>query len=94
MQSSGEISWKHYLPLSDKDPQLYGNYYPYKNNLNGEELYPSGWQSPITYKLSDDKKTITMVFPVQTSTSKKSKKNAFENPVTVVFEKISDSQSQ
>ena len=92
---SGEIRWNHYLPTSDHDPERpAGGYNFLVNEAPGKQRYPSGWQPPISYVLSDDKRTMTMVFPQQSPANRKDGiKYGSEHPVTLVFEKVSDSQS-
>jgi hypothetical protein len=92
---SGEIRWNHYLPTSDHDPERpAGGYNFLVDEAPGKQRYPSGWQPPISYVLSDDKRTMTMVFPLQGPANRKeSIKYGLEHPVTLVFEKVSDSQS-
>ena len=87
IRSSG-TSWQEYLPTAEKDPEEPGTHLFLVDEIRGRPYYPSGWQSPISYSLSDDKKTMTMVFPQQSS--KRNNKYAAQHPVTLVFEKISD----
>jgi hypothetical protein len=94
--SSGEIKWEHYLPNSSTDPEWErrGALVFTVDEIPGKQRYPSGWQLPISYILSDDKRTMTMVFPLQGRANRKeSIKYGLEHPVTLVFEKVSDSQS-
>jgi hypothetical protein len=74
--------------LLDSGEIRWERYYP-----PGEQ--PSGWQPPISYVLSADKRTMTMVVPKQSPPGQRDgAKYALQHPVTLVFEKISDSQSQ
>jgi hypothetical protein len=84
------ISWETYLRTSDHDSESPGVHAFIVDDAPGKPYYPSGWQPPISYVLSDDKKTMTMVFPQQSS--KRNNKYALQHPVTLVFEKLSDSQ--
>ena len=92
---SGQISWNHYLPSSNHDPERpAGGYNFIVDDVPGKQRCPSGWQPPISYVLSDDKRTMTMVFPQQSPVNRKgSIKFASEHPVTLVFERVSDSQT-
>ena len=95
--NSGEIKWEHYLPNSSTDPEWErrGALVFTVDVIPGQKRYPIGWQPPISYVLSDDKRTMIMVFPQQGPANRKeSIKYGLEHPVTLVFEKISDSQSQ
>ena len=95
--NSGEIKWEHYLPNSSTDPEWErrGALVFTVDVIPGQKRYPIGWQPPISYVLSDDKRTMTMVFPQQGPANRKeSIKYGLEHPVTLVFEKITDSQSQ
>ena len=98
--ATGEIEWERYLFkfASKKDGKELDLYQPatYKilvDPVPGNELFPSGWHAPTSYSLSDDKKTMTMVFPRQTGLRKR-KTLGSEHPVTMVFEKISDSEGK
>jgi hypothetical protein len=94
--NSGEMKWEHYLTTSSTDPEWErrGSLVFTVNVIPGQKLYPSGWQPPISYVLSDDKRTMTMVFPQQSPANRKDGiKYGSEHPVTLVFEKVSDSQS-
>jgi len=76
------------LQTAEKDPERPGSHLFLVDEIAGKPYYPSGWQSPISCVLSDDKRTMTMVFPQQSS--KPNNKYASQHPVTLVFEKISD----
>jgi len=92
---SGEIRWEQYLPTYDHDPQFAGGSTFAINPVPGKPYYPSGWQPPISYALSDNKRTMTMVFPQQAPANQRNSiRYGSEHPVTLVFEKISDSQGQ
>jgi hypothetical protein len=84
------ISWETYLRTSDHDSESPGVHAFIVDDAPGRPYYPSGWQPPISYVLSDDKRTMTMVFPLQSP--KRNNKFALQHPVTLVFEKLSDSQ--
>jgi hypothetical protein len=98
--TSGDMSWEMYLHQKNDmdgkflDPEDPGGRYFVVNGLPGKQLYPSGWQPPISYVLSDDKRTMTMTFSRQTPNMKRDSSYISEHPVTWTFEKISDSQSQ
>ena len=81
-------SWQEYFLTAEKDSEDPGTHTFLVGEIPGRPYYPSGWQSPISYSLSDDKKTMTMVFPQQSS--KRNNKYTAQHPVTLVFEKISD----
>lgn len=94
--ASGNTSWEMYLrTISSKngkvmDPYLLGGENFIVNDDPGKQLYPSGWQPPIFYLLSDDKRTMTMKFPQQTPNIKRDSGYVAEHPVTWTFEKASD----
>jgi len=85
-----QVSWKQYLDTSDRDTESPGGHSFIVDDAPGKPYYPSGWQPPISYVLSDDKRTMTMVFPQQSP--RRNNKFALQHPVTLVFEKVSDSQ--
>ena len=93
---SGEISWELYLhTISTKngknlDPQDPGGRYFEHNSIDGKALYPSGWQPPIDYVISPDKRGMTMKWPLQTANVKKNADYISQHPVIWTFEKISD----
>jgi hypothetical protein len=84
------VGWTQYFDTSDKDIESPSGHSFIVDDAHGKPYYPSGWQSPISYVLSDDKRTMTMVFPQQSP--KRNNKFALQHPVTLVFEKPSDSQ--
>jgi hypothetical protein len=90
---SGRISWEEYMPTSTNDPEGARHNFVV-NEVAGKQRYPSGWQPPISCVLSDDKSTMTMVFQQQTPNPKRDSSYISQHPVTLTFEKISDSQSQ
>jgi hypothetical protein len=100
INASGDISWEMYLrAISAKngkslDPDDPGGSYFTVNDAPGKPLYPSGWQPPIFYVLSDDKRTMTMRWPQQSPNPKRDSRFVLAHPVTWTFEKLSDSQSQ
>ena len=81
-------TWQQYLMTSEKDTESPATHLFLVDEIPGRPYYPSGWQSPISCVLSDDKRTMTMVFPQQSS--KRNNRYASQHPVTLVFEKISD----
>jgi hypothetical protein len=85
-----QVSWEEYLETSDNDSESPGGHTFVVDDVAGKQYYPFGWQPPISYLLSDDKRTMTMVFPQQSP--KRNNKYASQHPVTLVFEKISDVQ--
>jgi hypothetical protein len=87
---ASQVSWKQYLENADHDPEDPGGLTFVVDDAPGRPYYPSGWQPPISYVLSDDKRTMTMLFPQQSP--KRNNKFALQHPVTLVFEKVSDSQ--
>lgn len=94
--ASGQISWELYLKtLANKngknlDPETPGGRYFEFNSSPGKALYPSGWQPPIDYVISPDKKTMTMKWPQQTANMNKNADYVSQHPVIWSFEKISD----
>jgi hypothetical protein len=84
------VSWETYLKTSDHDSESPGVHVFIVDDAPGKPYYPSGWQPPISYVLSEDKRRMTMVFPQQSP--KRNNKYALQHPVTLVFEKLSDSQ--
>lgn len=84
------VSWETYLKTSDHDSESPGVHAFIVDDAPGKPYYPSGWQPPISYVLSEDKKRMTMVFPQQSP--KRNNKYALQHPLTLVFEKLSDSQ--
>lgn len=87
---ASQVSWTQYFDISDKDPESPGGNRFIVDDAPGKPCYPSGWQGPISYSLSDDKRTMTMVFPQQSP--KRNNKFASQHPVTLVFGKLGDSQ--
>jgi hypothetical protein len=87
---ASQVIWKQYFDTSDKDPESPGGHTFIVDDASGRPYYPSGWQPPIYYMLSDDKRTMTMVFPQQSP--KRNNRYALQHPVTLVFEKLGDSQ--
>ena len=87
---ASQVSWKQYLENADHDPEDPGGLTFVVDDAPGRPYYPSGWQPPISYVLSDDKRTMTMLFPQQSP--KRNNKFALQHPVTLVFEKVSDLQ--
>lgn len=87
---ASQVSWTQYFDISDKDPESPGGNRFIVDDAPGKPYYPSGWQGPISYSLSDDKRTMTMVFPQQSP--KRNNKFASQHPVTLVFEKLGDLQ--
>jgi hypothetical protein len=87
---ASQVSWTQYFDISDKDPESPGGHSFIVDDAPGRPYYPSGWQPPVSYSLSDDKRTMTMLFPQQSP--KRNNKFASQHPVTLVFEKVSDSQ--
>ena len=87
---ASQVSWKQYLENADHDPEDPGGLTFVVDDAPGRPYYPSGWQPPISYVLCDDKRTMTMLFPQQSP--KRNNKFALQHPVTLVFEKVSDSQ--
>ena len=87
---ASQVSWTQYFDISDKDPESPGGHNFIVDDAPGRPYYPSGWQPPVSYSLSDDKRTMTMLFPQQSP--KRNNKFASQHPVTLVFEKVSDSQ--
>jgi len=94
IRDSGEISWQQYMPTSNNDPEEPGGHSFVVNDAPGKQRYPSGWQAPSSYFVSEDKRTMTMEFPRQTPKPKRDAEFIAQHPVTLVFEKISDAQSQ
>jgi hypothetical protein len=96
IDASGEISWELYLKtIANKngkalDSEIPGGLYFEFNSIPGKPLYPSGWQPPIDYVLSPDKRTMTMKWPQQTANVKKNADYISQHPVIWSFEKISD----
>jgi hypothetical protein len=94
--ASGEISWELYLhSISGKngmslDPEDPGGRYFEYNSIAGKALYPSGWQPPIDYVLSPDKRAMTMKWPQQTANVRKNADYISQHPVIWSFEKVSD----
>ena len=94
--ASGEISWELYLKTiavkngRNLDPESPGGFYFEFNSIPGKALYPSGWQPPIDYVISPDKRTMTMKWPQQTANVKKNADYVSQHPVIWTFEKISD----
>jgi hypothetical protein len=87
---SSQVSWTQYFDTSNKDPESPGGHSFIVDDASGKPYYPSGWQKPLSYSLSDDKRTMTMVFPQQSP--KRNNKFASQHPVTLLFEKIGDLQ--
>jgi hypothetical protein len=87
---ASQVSWTQYFDISDKDPESPGGHSFIVDDAPGRPYYPSGWQPPVSYSLSDDKRTMTMLFAQQSP--KRNNKFALQHPVTLVFEKVSDSQ--
>jgi hypothetical protein len=87
---ASQVSWTQYFDISDKDPESPGGHSFIVDDAPGRPYYPSGWQPPVSYSLSDDKRTMTMLFPQQSP--KRNNKFALQHPVTLVFEKVSDLQ--
>ena len=96
ISASGDISWQMYLRTTSEkdgkslDPEDPGGRYFTVNDAPGKPLYPSAWQPPIFYVLSDDKKTMTMKWPQQTPNPKRDSRFISAHPVTWTFEKLSD----
>ncbi len=94
--ASGEISWELYLLTmaskngKDMDTEHPGGSYFEYNSIPGKALYPSGWQPPIDYVISPDKRAMTMKWPQQTANVKKNADYISQHPVIWTFEKISD----
>ena len=98
-----EMYYPNSFPVSDP---RYGKLFLRGTMLNPEEIRwevnlapalgccPSGWQPVISYEIGNDKKTMKVVVPSQWATEKDSKKGSRQQPVTYIFTKISDSQSQ
>jgi hypothetical protein len=84
------VSWETYLKTSDHDSESPGVHAFIVDDAPSKPYYPSGWQPPISYGLSEDKRRMTMVFPEQSP--KRNNKYALQHPVTLVFEKLSDLQ--
>jgi hypothetical protein len=94
--ASGEISWELYLhTIANKDGKVLdteepgGRYFEF-NSIPGKALYPSGWQPPIDYVISPDKRAMTMKWPLQTANVKKNADYISQHPVIWTFEKVSD----
>lgn len=85
-----QVSWTQYFDNSNEDSESPGGNRFIVDDAPGKPYYPRGWQPPISYSLSDDKRTMTMLFPQQSP--KRNNKFALQHPVTLVFEKVSDSQ--
>jgi hypothetical protein len=81
------------------DPQGYyaGNvhhfgYDPHSTDTGNKAFYPSGWQPVGSYKLSSDKRTITIVILPQDA--EPNSKFAMKFPVTLVFKKSGGQDEQ
>jgi hypothetical protein len=81
------------------DPQGYyaGNlhhfgYDPHSTDTGAKEFYPSGWQPVSSYKLSSDKRTMTVVILPQDFEPESKFSTRF--PVTLVFKKAGGAQDQ
>jgi len=92
--NSGEIRWEHYMATSDNDQETPGGLQFIVNDSPGKQRTPSGWQAPISYVLSDDKRTMTMEFRQQTANPKRDPNYILQHPVTLTFVKVSDAQTQ
>ena len=90
INASGNISWEMYLRTTKMDPYLLGGHNFIVNDVPGKQLYPSGWQPPVVYVRSDDKRTMTMKFSQQTPNIKRDSGYVAEHPVTWTFEKVGD----
>ena len=94
--ASGEIVWELYLKTiavkngRNLDPESPGGRYFEYNSTPGKALYPSGWQPPIDYVISPDRRTMTMQWPQQTANAQKNADYISQHPVIWTFEKISD----
>ena len=93
---SGEINWEHYLPTSRNDPESPGTQLFVVNDDPGKQRYPNGWQPPISYFLSEDKRTMTLKFTQQTPNPKRKWESNYilQHPAILTFVKVSDAQSQ
>lgn len=87
---ASQVGWTEYFDNSDKDPESPGGLTFVVDDAPGKPYYPRGWQPPISYSLSDDKRTMTMLYPQQSP--RRNNRFALQHPVTLVFEKVSDSQ--
>ncbi|MGC2416957.1 MAG: hypothetical protein WA434_04370 [Candidatus Acidiferrales bacterium] len=81
------------------DPQGYyaGNlhhfgYDPHSTDTGDKSFYPSGWQPVASYKLSGDKRTMTIV--IQPQDAEPDSKFARRFPVTLVFKKAAGAQDE
>ena len=81
------------------DPQGYyaGNlhhfgYDPHSTDTGDKAFYPSGWQPVASYKLSGDKRTMTIV--IQPQDAEPDSKFARRFPVTLVFKKTGGAQDE
>ena len=79
------------------DPEGYyaGNlhhfgYDPHSTDTGAKPFYPSGWQSVASYKLSGDKRTMTIVILPQDVEPQSKFSRKF--PVTLVFKKAGSAQ--
>ena len=96
IKASGAISWEMYLrTVSPKngeslDPEYPGGHYFVVNDAPGKRVYPSAWQPPTSYVMSDDKKTMTMKWSQQTPNPRRDSGYISAHPVTWTFEKLSD----
>jgi hypothetical protein len=81
------------------DPQGYygGNahhfgYDPHSTDTGDKQFYPSGWQPVASYKLSSDKRTMTIVILPQDFETESKFSRRF--PVTLVFKKAGGAQDE
>jgi hypothetical protein len=88
MLDSGRIGWLYYYNPSGSFFNFHEIYY---NKPSGKPHYPSGWVSIISYGISDDKRTMTMVIPSQDTAP--NSENITNDTITLTFTKVSDAQN-